>query len=74
MSEILENIYNFFSYIKNLITEIATLFKKAISLLTYIPQYVNAIVRVLPAWAWALIAVLVAVCILYKVLGREGNA
>lgn len=74
MSEILENIYNFFSYIKNLITEIFTLLKKAIGLLGYIPQYVQAVVNVLPWWCWTLMAVLTAVCILYKILGREGNA
>ena len=74
MSDILQNIQAFFAYIKNLISEIGTLFSKMIGLLGYIPQYIRAVIHVLPAWTWALLMILLAVCIIYKVLGREGNA
>lgn len=74
MSDILENIYNFFSYIKNLISEIGTLFSKVIGLLEIVKDYVISVIHVLPAYMWAILGVLVAVCIIYKILGREGNA
>lgn len=72
MNAVLQSLYNFFSYIKDLISDIGSLFRKVITLLGSALSYIKIFVSIFPAWLSVSILVLVAVCILYKVLGREG--
>lgn len=72
MSNILSSIYNFFNYIKDLISDVGSLFRKIIILLGSALNYIKVFISIFPVWLTVPILVLVAVCILYKVLGREG--
>ena len=74
MTQIFEAIRNFFGTIGLTIKLVISLLGKVFSLLGSMAVYVGRIFACFPAWIYAVVIVLVVVCIIYKVLGREGNA
>ena len=71
MSDVFNAIKGFFNYIRTFIDVIFTLIKKVIVLIGIASNYIKLILHALPAWIWIFLAILLAVCILYKVLGKE---
>ena len=74
MSDILASINNFFNYVKDLISDFGSLLHKLIILLGSALSYLKVFASIFPIWLTIPIFVLIAVCILYKVLGREGSS
>lgn len=71
----IENVFNaikgFFQYVHNFGDAFWTLIKKMFSIIGIGVDYINLVLHALPAWLWVILTILLSVCILYKVLGRE---
>lgn len=74
MTKIIEYLGNFFQWIGNFFTSIFNTISSIIKVLGKCLDYVKDVLNILPGWIYAVIIVLVVVCVLYKILGREGNA
>lgn len=69
------NVFNavkgFFQYIHNFGDAFWTLLKKAFALIPVGVNYINLVLHALPAWVYVILTILLSVCILYKILGKE---
>ncbi len=74
MTKGLEYIGDFFQWFIDLFKSIGGVFTSLISVLGDCVDYLKDILSILPGWMYAVLVVLIIVCVLYKVLGREGNA
>lgn len=74
MTKGLEYIGDFFQWFIDVFKSIGTVLTNIISILGDCVDYLKDILSILPSWMYAVLIVLVIVCVLYKVLGREGNA
>ena len=74
MADLIGNVRDFFQYIHQTIDNIFDYFNNLLSLTGYIKGYLSVVLNVLPGWLYVFMGILIAVCILYKFLGREGNA
>ena len=74
MADLIGNVRDFFQYIHQTINNIFDYFSNLLSLTGYVKGYLSVVLNVLPGWLYAFMSILIAVCILYKILGREGNA
>lgn len=70
----LEYLGDFFQWFIDLFKTIGSFFTSLISILGDCVDYLGDVLSILPSWMYAILIVLVVVCVLYKVLGREGNA
>ena len=74
MNKALEYIGDFFQWFIDLFKTIGEIGTTLISILGTCVDYLKNVLSILPGWMYAVVVVLVIVCVLYKVLGREGNA
>lgn len=74
MTQIFEAIRNFFGTIGITIKLVITLLVKVFGLLGSMVTYVGRIFACFPGWIYAVVVILIVVCVIYKVLGREGNS
>lgn len=74
MASIFEAIRSFFHFVASSVSNIVNVFIKIVHLLGSVFSYVSSLVQMLPSWLYVVVLVLVVVCIIYKILGREGNA
>ena len=74
MTQIFEAIRNFFCTIGITIKLVISLLVKVFSLLGSMVTYVGRIFACFPGWIYAVVVILIVVCVIYKVLGREGNS
>lgn len=74
MTQIFEAIRNFFGTIGITIKLVISLLVKVFSLLGSMVTYVGRIFACFPGWIYAVVVILIVVCVIYKVLGREGNS
>lgn len=74
MTKILEYIQGFFQWFIDIFKTFGEVITSLIRILGICVDYLKNILSVLPGWAYAIVVVLVVVCVLYKVLGREGNS
>lgn len=70
----LEYIKDFFTWVIELVKTIGQLIVKLISILGYCIDYLKNALSVLPGWMYVILIVLLVICVIYKVLGREGNS
>lgn len=74
MTKGLEYIGDFFQWFIDLFKSIGGILTSVVSILGDCVEYLTDILSILPGWMYAILIVLVIVCVLYKVLGREGNS
>ncbi len=74
MIKVIETISDFFQWFIDIFHLIGDLFVTLISILGICLDYAKNFLSILPSWMYVILIVLVVVCVLYKVLGREGNS
>lgn len=74
MSKIIEYIQNFFQFILDFFRSIGNLLSSLVRILGLCVNYLRNVLSILPTWIYVIVAVLIIVCVLYKILGREGNS
>jgi hypothetical protein len=74
MIKIIESITDFFSWVIELFKTLGQIIVRFIGVLGQAVGYLKDVLSILPTWIYVILAVLIVVCVLYKVLGREGNA
>lgn len=74
MIKIITQITDFFGWVIALFKTLGQIIVRFIGVLGQCVGYLSDVLSVLPAWIYVALLVLVVVCVLYKVLGREGNA
>lgn len=74
MIKIIKQITDFFGWIISLVKTLGQIIVRFIAVLGQCVGYLSDVLRILPGWIYVILAVLIVVCVLYKVLGREGNA
>lgn len=74
MQKIFDNLTNFFNYVKGFIDHIQDLFSSLIDIVQSAVAYLKVFISAFPNWLTSLLLVLIAVCVLYKFLGREGSS
>lgn len=74
MTKALEYISDFFQWFIDLFKTSGQILTSVVSILGTCVDYLKNVLSILPGWMYAVLVVLVVVCVLYKVLGREGNA
>lgn len=74
MLKIIESITSFFSWVIELFKTLGQIIVRFIAVLGQCVGYLSDVLSILPSWIYVILAVLIVVCVLYKVLGREGNA
>lgn len=74
MSKIIEYIQNFFQFILDFFRSIGNLLSSLVRILGICVNYLRNVLSILPTWMYVVVAVLIIVCVLYKILGREGNS
>lgn len=70
----LEYIQSFFQWFIDLFKTIGQLITTLVSILGTCVDYLKDVLGILPSWMYVVLVVLIVVCVVYKVLGREGNA
>lgn len=74
MEKIIEYLQTFFDSITTGIETVVNAIKSMIDICKVSISYVKDVLSILPSWLYALILVLITVCVIYKVLGREGDS
>lgn len=74
MTKALEYIGDFFQWFIDLFKTLGQIITSVVSILGTCVDYLKNVLSILPGWMYAVVVVLIIVCVLYKVLGREGNA
>lgn len=74
LTKTIESIQSFFQWFIDIFKTIGEVLTTLIDILGIAVEYLKNVLSVLPGWAYAVVVVLIIVCVLYKVLGREGNA
>ncbi len=74
MVKIIDSVQSFFQWFIDLFKTLGQVITTLIDILGIAVEYLQNVLSVLPGWAYAVVVVLIIVCVLYKVLGREGNA
>ncbi len=74
MVKIIEYIHNFFQFILDFFRSIGNLLSSLVRILGICVNYLRNVLSILPTWIYVIVAVLIIVCVLYKILGREGNS
>ena len=74
MSKIIEFISSFFTNIGDIFSAFGSIIRYLLSYIGIITPYVTGFFSVFPAWISITAVILLAVSIIYKILGREGNA
>lgn len=74
MLKALEYLQDFFSWFIEIVKTIGKVIVRLVSILGKCLEYLQNLLSILPIWMYVILIVLAIVCILYKVLGREGNA
>lgn len=74
MTKIIEYIGGFFQWFIDLFKSIGSVLTSVISILSSCVEYLKDVLSILPGWMYAVLVVLIILCVLYKVLGREGNS
>lgn len=74
MLKILEYIKDFFTWFIDLFKTLGQIIVRLVQILGKCLEYVKNVLGILPAWMYVILVILIIVCVLYKVLGREGNA
>lgn len=74
MTKALEYIGDFSQWFIDLFKSLGQIITSVVSILGTCVDYLKNVFSILPGWMYAVVVVLVIVCVLYKVLGREGNA
>ena len=74
MTKIIEYIQNFFQFILDFFRSIGNLLSSLVRILGLCVNYLRNVLSILPTWIYVIVAVLIIVCVLYKILGREGNS
>lgn len=74
MLKILEYIKDFFTWFIDLFKTLGQIIVRLVKILGKCLEYVKNVLGILPAWMYVILVILIIVCVLYKVLGREGNA
>lgn len=74
MNKVLEYVGDFFQWFIDLFKTLGEVLSSVVSILGTCVDYLKNVLSILPGWMYAVVVVLVILCVLYKVLGREGNA
>ncbi len=70
----LEYIQSFFQWFIDLFKTLGQMITTLVSILGTCVEYLKNVLGILPTWMYVVLVVLIIVCVVYKVLGREGNA
>lgn len=74
MIKIIETITDFFQWVIDIFKTIGQMIVTLVGVLSSCLNYVKNILSILPSWMYVILVVLIVVCVVYKVLGREGNS
>lgn len=74
MIKIIETITNFFQWVVDIFKTIGSMIVTLVNILGKCLDYLKSILEILPGWMYVILVVLIVVCVVYKVLGREGNS
>lgn len=74
MSKIIEFISSFFTNIGDIFSAFGSIIRYLISYVATVKDYVISFFSVFPWWLSTTALIILVVSIIYKVLGREGNA
>lgn len=73
MQKIVEYIHTFIQSISNAFNMIWGAMASVVNICKSCVSYVTDVLSILPSWLYAILAVLITVCVIYKILGREGD-
>lgn len=74
MEKIIEYLQTFFESITNGAETVFGAVKSMINICKVSIAYLTDVLSILPGWLYAILAVLIVVCVIYKILGREGDS
>lgn len=74
MEKIIEYLRDFFDSISSGIETITGSVKSMINICKISIDYLMDVLSIFPAWLYAILVVLITVCVIYKILGREGDS
>lgn len=74
MEKIIEYLQTFFESITNGVETVFGAVKSMINICKVSIAYLTDVLSILPGWLYAILAVLIVVCVIYKILGREGDS
>lgn len=74
MIKIIETVTDFFQWVIEIFKTIGQMIVTLVGVLSSCLNYVKNILSILPSWMYVILVVLIVVCVVYKVLGREGNS
>lgn len=74
MSAILQSISDFFTFISDFFKSIFSIFNKVGTLLSSVVSYLEGVLNIFPTSIKVIFVVLLSICVIYKILGREGNS
>lgn len=74
MSKIIEYLRDFFDTIFGLIDTIFGSINSMIQTCKACISYASDVLSILPGWLYAIVAALITICVIYKILGREGDS
>lgn len=70
----LEYIKDFFTWFIDIVKSIGSMFVSLFQILGVCIDYLKNVLSIVPSWMYVVLVVLVIVCVVYKILGREGNS
>lgn len=74
MSKIIEFISSFFTNIGDIFSAFGSIIRYLISYVVIVKDYVVSFFSVFPWWLSTTAVILLAISVIYKVFGREGNS
>lgn len=74
MEKIIEYLRSFFDSITNGVETVFGAVKSMINICKVSIAYVTDVLSILPGWLYVILIVLIIVCVIYKILGREGDS
>lgn len=74
MSKIIEFISSFFTNIGDIFSAFGSIVRYLFSYVEIVIPYVTGFFNVFPWWIYTVAIIILAISIIYKILGREGNA
>ncbi len=74
MIKIIETVSDFFQWFIDIFKTIGKMFTSLFNILGICIDYLKDVLSILPGWMYVILVVLIIVCVVYKILGREGNA
>lgn len=72
MSGFFETVSNFFNWVSETVTDIKNLMSAVVDVAISSFEYLKLYLSIVPSWLYTLVIVLIIICIIYLIVGRDG--